>query len=323
MRRLKKVLRNKWQRTWAQCDLGDVKIPRWLAGTSLLSTSHVCLCACCVTNWLKKKIILSVVCVWVTHTVSADTVTGVKSKSASVRVTHTGPRGQLKPLQDISHFLVFSPSEAEQGATPVRHPSWHLQTKNKWKEAWLSASGALWQQGWVWITVARLSSTLLRCLADTVPFMGFLLISAKAVKQAGKPSAGHIKPGFWYFFALIADRESLFPGLKPFIEEAGFSHNIWISVLKDSLNIVEREKKNPCCWLWSKATYKCSVFPNCPSESPQTFAKVWIRPGRELSSRQALKRKGLGFYHDWHCNSGRTVGYGGNYIFPVIRMICC
>lgn len=70
--------------------------------------------------------------------------------------------------------------------------------------------------------------------------MGFLLISAKAVKQAG---SCYIKPGFLYFFALIADMESVFPGLKPLIEEAGFSHNIWISLLKDSLNIVERGGK--------------------------------------------------------------------------------
>lgn len=187
----KKVLRNKWQRTWAQCDLGDVKISRWLAGT-LLSTSHICLCACCVTNWLKKNFFWLCVCVWVTHTVSADTVSQVWRANLRRYVLHIrSPGGSW----GLSRTLVTSWFSLRARRSKVRRLSvGHHGTckqKKKWpiyKEACLSASGALWQPGWVWITVARLSSTLVRCLADTVPFMGFVLISAKAVKQAGSCS---------------------------------------------------------------------------------------------------------------------------------------
>lgn len=193
----KKVLRNKWQRTWAQCDLGDMKIPRWLARTWLLSTSHVCLCACCVTNWLKKKILLVVfgcvcVCVWVTHTESADTVSQVWRTNLRRYVLHIrSPGGSWSLFRTLvtSWFSLRARRSKVRRVSVGHHGT--CKTKKKcpiYKEAWLSVSGALWQQGWVWITVARLSFTLVRCLADTVPFMGFLLISAKAVKQAGSCS---------------------------------------------------------------------------------------------------------------------------------------
>lgn len=104
MRRLKKVLRNKWQRTWAQCDLGDVKIPRWLAGTSLLSTSHVCLCACCVTNWLKKKKFFRL-CVCESHTLCLQTLSQVWRANLRRYVLHTrGPGGSWS----LSRTLVTS-----------------------------------------------------------------------------------------------------------------------------------------------------------------------------------------------------------------------
>lgn len=72
-----------------------------------LNVTRLSVCVLCYKFVEKKKFFWLCVCVSHTHCVCRHCVTGVKSKSASVRVTHTEPRGQLKPLQDISHFLVF------------------------------------------------------------------------------------------------------------------------------------------------------------------------------------------------------------------------
>lgn len=148
------------------------------------------------------------------------------------------------------------------------------------------------------------------------PFYGIHTCQCHGGKQARKPSVNQIKSGSLQFLALLVDIEPLSQDSNP---HTRFSHSICISLLKDPLNIVERKK--PCSVDFGAMQRINAVFSQTVCHKVHKRSPKFVSIG-ELSSRQALKRKGLSLYRKWHWNSGKTVGYIGNDIFLFFIIFC-